>query len=137
MPNPATRRIRIGAGCHRSMSWCGLPSAITASSTTGTIQSSWSCLVLRRRPTTMTICRDWHELPFQEIWCVDTEYYPGAGRANGGRDGYAITPLCLVAYEMRTGRTVRLWQDELGRFPPYRLDADALIIGYMISAELG
>jgi hypothetical protein len=38
---------------------------------------------------------------------------------------------------MRTGRTIRLWQDELGRFPPYRLDADALMIGYMISAEFG
>jgi DNA polymerase family A len=85
----------------------------------------------------MTACRDWRELPFREIWCVDTEYYPGPGRANGGRDGDFITPLCLVAYEMRSGRTVRQWQDEFGRFPPYRLDADALIIGYMISAEFG
>jgi len=85
----------------------------------------------------MTACRDWRELPFREIWCVDTEFYPGPGRANGGRDGDAIAPLCLVAYEMRSGRTVRLRQDELGPFPPYRLDADALIIGYMISAEFG
>jgi hypothetical protein len=85
----------------------------------------------------MTACRDWRQLPFREIWCVDTEYYPGPGRANGGRDGDPITPLCLVAHEMRSGRTVRLWQDELGRFPPYRLDADALVIGYMISAEFG
>jgi hypothetical protein len=85
----------------------------------------------------MTACRDWRELPFREIWCVDTEYYPGPGRANGGRDGDLIRPLCLVAYEMRTGRTVRLWQNEFGRFPPYRLDADALIIGYMIAAEFG
>ena len=38
---------------------------------------------------------------------------------------------------MRSGRTVRLWQDELGPFPPYRLDAGALIMGYMISAEFG
>lgn len=79
--------------------------------------------------------RDWRELPFRESWVVDTEYYPGPGKANGGRDGDAITPLCLVAYEMRSGRTVRLWQDELGPFPPYRLDADALVMGYMISAE--
>ena len=85
----------------------------------------------------MTACRDWRELPFREIWCVDTEFYPGPGKSNGGRDGDAITPLCLVAYEMRSGRTVRLWQDKLGPFPPYRLDADALIIGYMISAEFG
>jgi hypothetical protein len=80
---------------------------------------------------------DWRALPFREIWCVDFEYYPGRGLANGGREGDAVTPLCLVAFEMRTGRLVRLWQDELGRFPPYRLDADALIMGYMISAEFG
>ena len=39
--------------------------------------------------------------------------------------------------EMRTGRVVRQWQDELGPFPPYRLDGDALLIGYVLSAELG
>jgi hypothetical protein len=80
---------------------------------------------------------DWRELPFREIWVVDFEYYPGRGLANGGRAGDAATPLCLVALEMRSGRLVRFWQDEFGRFPPYRLDADALIVGYMISAEFG
>jgi hypothetical protein len=84
-----------------------------------------------------TVLHDWRELPFREIWCVDSEFYPGPGKANGGVDGDPSTPLCVVAYEMRTGRTVRLWQDEFGRFPPYRLDADALIMGYMISAEFG
>jgi DNA polymerase-1 len=80
---------------------------------------------------------DWRELPFREIWCVDTEFYPGTGLANGGREGDPPTPLCLVALEMRSGRLVRLWQDELGPFPPYRLDADALFIGYLASAEFG
>jgi hypothetical protein len=80
---------------------------------------------------------DWRDLPFREIWCVDTEFYPGVGLANGATYGDAITPLCLVALEMRSGRLVRLWQDELGRFPPYRLDSDALIIGYMLAAEFG
>jgi DNA polymerase I len=80
---------------------------------------------------------DWHELPFEEIWVVDTEFYPGPGLANGGRDGDQTTPLCLVALEMRSGRIVRLWQDEFGPFPPYRMDAGALIAGYMISAEFG
>jgi hypothetical protein len=32
---------------------------------------------------------DWRELPFREIWCVDFEFYPGAGLANGGREGDA------------------------------------------------
>lgn len=85
----------------------------------------------------MTIYRDWRELPFLEIWCVDTEYYPELGRANGGRDGDNITPLCLVAYEMRSGRIIRRWQDELGPFPPYRLDPDALFISYLLPAEFG
>ena len=60
-----------------------------------------------------TVCRDWRELPFGEVWVGDSEYYPGPGLANGGRDGDAPTPLCVVAIEMRSGRVVRQWQDEL------------------------
>jgi DNA polymerase I len=80
---------------------------------------------------------DWQTLPFPELWIVDTEYYPGHGLRNGGREGDQITPLCLAALEMRSGRVIRLWQDELGRFPPYQLDADALFISYMLSADFG
>lgn len=80
---------------------------------------------------------DWRGLPFREIWCVDFEYYPGRGLVNGGRDGDAITPLCLVAKEMRTGQIVGQWQDEFGPFPPYRLDSDVLIISYLLSADFG
>jgi hypothetical protein len=86
---------------------------------------------------TMTTYRDWRDLPFREIWIGDAEYYPGLGKANGGVDGDPITPLCFVAHEMRTGRTVRLWQHELGPFPPYRLDDDALFVTYMATAEFG
>jgi hypothetical protein len=84
-----------------------------------------------------TIYRDWSELPFREIWAVDAEYYPGAGLANGATLGDAVTPLCLVALEMRSGRLVRLWQNQLGWFPPYRLDNEALIISYNLAAEFG
>jgi DNA polymerase family A len=80
---------------------------------------------------------DWRDLPFPEIWAVDTEYYPGSGLANGGRDGDPITPLCLVALEMRSGRLIRLWQDEFGPSPPYSIGPDSVVIGYMASAELG
>ena len=85
----------------------------------------------------MTTIYDWRELPFREIWVVDTEFYPGPGLANGGVAGDPATPLCLVALELRSGRLVRLWQDQLGPFPPYRLDDDALIVGYMLAAEFG
>jgi hypothetical protein len=95
-------------------------------------------MALRQRSrAAMTVFRDWRELPYREIWIVDTEFYPERGKANGGRDGDPITPLCLVAYELRSGRAIKLWQDELGPFPPYRLDPDALFIGYMNSAEFG
>jgi hypothetical protein len=80
---------------------------------------------------------DWRDLPFREIWCVDCEFYPGPGLASGGKEGDRITPLCLVALELRSGRVVELWQDQFGPFPPYRLDGDALVIAYMISAEYG
>jgi hypothetical protein len=80
---------------------------------------------------------DWRQLPFREIWLVDTEFYPGPGLANGGVEGDPLTPLCLVALELRSSRLVRLWQDELGPFPPYRLDSDALFIAYMNAAEYG
>ena len=85
----------------------------------------------------MTPISDWRDLPFREIWIVDTEFYPGPGLANGGVVGDPVTPLCLVALEMRSGRLIRLWQDQLGPFPPYRLDNDALIVGYMLAAEFG
>ena len=85
----------------------------------------------------MTPISNWRDLPFREIWVVDTEFYPGPGLANGGVAGDPVTPLCLVALEMRSGRLIRLWQDQLGPFPPYRLDNDALIVGYMLAAEFG
>src|SRR6185436_13680193 len=80
---------------------------------------------------------DWRDLPFREIWIVDTEYYPGPGLANGGRDGDLIAPLCLATIELRTGRVVQLWQDELGPFPPYRLDSEAIFVSYLLTAEFG
>jgi DNA polymerase-1 len=83
----------------------------------------------------MPMISNWRDLPFREIWVVDFEYYPGIGTANGGREGDQAAPLCLVALEMRTGQIVRQWRDEFGPFPPYRLDGDALFIGYMLIAE--
>ena len=85
----------------------------------------------------MTTTYDWRQLPFREIWVTDTEFYPGPGLGNGGVAGDPVTPLCLVAHEMRSGQFVRLWQDQFGPFPPYRLDTDALFVGYMLAAEFG
>ena len=49
---------------------------------------------------------------FEEIVLVDFEF-------NGG-EGNRPNVVCLVAYELRSGRRFRLWRDQLGSKPPYR-----------------
>ena len=46
-------------------------------------------------------------------------------------------PVCLVAWEFRTKRKIRLWQDELGKLPPYSLGPESLFVAYLASAEIG
>ena len=66
---------------------------------------------------------------FQEIWVVDFEFY--------GNPGDRPTPVCLVAHELLTGRTLRIWQDEFLKLqsPPYSIGPDSLFIAYYSSAE--
>jgi DNA polymerase I len=66
---------------------------------------------------------------YREIWVVDFEF--------GSRQGENPEPVCLVAWELRTGQRLRLWRDEFGAAPPYSTGADALFIAYYASAELG
>jgi DNA polymerase I len=66
---------------------------------------------------------------FNEIWCVDFEF--GAGR------GERPVPVCLVAFELRTGRFIRQWRDDFGAVPPYDIGPNTLFVAYYASAELG
>ena len=66
---------------------------------------------------------------FTEIWLVDTEYV--------SRPGERPVPVCLVAWEFRTKRKIRLWRDELGILPPYSLGPESLFVAYLASAEIG
>ena len=68
-------------------------------------------------------------LPFREIWLVDFEFRAGPG------DNPA--PVCLVAKELRTGRVIRLWEDEFGAAPPYPTGPETLFVAYYASAEIG
>jgi hypothetical protein len=68
-------------------------------------------------------------LPFTEIWLVDFEFEAPPGENP--------QPVCLVAHELRSGRRLRLWQDEFGVAPPYSTGPDALFMAYYASAELG
>jgi DNA polymerase-1 len=68
-------------------------------------------------------------LPFREVWAVDFEFIA----SSGGRP----TPVCMVAWELKSGRKLRLWLDQFGPRPPFSIDADALFVAYFASAELG
>ena len=66
---------------------------------------------------------------FAEIWCVDTEY--------SATTGHRPTPICLVAQELRSGRQLRLWFDQLAqlRAAPFRTDDRALFVAFAAAAE--
>ena len=66
---------------------------------------------------------------FQEIWAVDTEYTCAIGSRP--------TPICLVAQELRSGRQLRYWADELASMPaaPFRTDKRSLFVAYAAAAE--
>ena len=70
---------------------------------------------------------------FREVWAVDFEF--SVPRGSGERP----KPICLVAKELSSGRTLRIWEDELQRLdrPPYPVDQDCLLIAYYASAEIG
>jgi hypothetical protein len=68
---------------------------------------------------------------FREVWAVDFEFAQPSGETP--------SPICLVAWELGSGRKIRLWQDEMRDFPrpPYATDDGALFVAYYASAEIG
>ena len=68
---------------------------------------------------------------FQQVWLVDFEF--------SAPEGERPHPICLVAREYRTGREIRLWEDELRTRPqpPYPTDGTTLFVAYYASAEVG
>ncbi len=68
------------------------------------------------------------------VWMVDFEFHPA-----GGREGNPPCPVCMVALEFYSGRTIRLWQDQLVSLStaPFPTDGSALFVAYYASAEIG
>ena len=66
---------------------------------------------------------------FEEIWAVDFEFI--------AQPGERPVPVCLVARELRSGRTIKQWRGEFSTAPSFRTDAGALFVAYYASAELG
>jgi DNA polymerase I len=65
---------------------------------------------------------------FREIVLCDYEF--------GSEDGDRQVPVCLVAWELRSGRKHRLWRDEFGATPPFPIGPDILFVAFLASAEL-
>ena len=67
---------------------------------------------------------------FTAIWHVDFEYREDA-------DHHPV-PVCMFAYEQRTGTEIQLWQDELQacRQAPFNIGPDVLFVAYAANAEL-
>jgi hypothetical protein len=51
--------------------------------------------------------------------------------------GERPVPVCLVAKELRSNNTYRIFQNEFGAAPPYATGPDVLFVAYYASAELG
>jgi hypothetical protein len=101
---------------------------LTAPCNTGPTQTHKAAVIL---PGGGAGARPPHDLlPFTEIWAVDFEF-----RSEPGENP---EPVCLVAWELRSGRKVRLWRDEFGSsIPPYSTGPTALFVAYYASAEIG
>jgi hypothetical protein len=67
-------------------------------------------------------------LSYAEIWAVDFEFIPEPGENP--------EPVCLVAWELRSGRKLRVWREQFGSVPPYPTGADTLFVCYYASAEI-
>ena len=65
----------------------------------------------------------------EEVWLHDFEFV--------SKPGKRPDVVCLVAHELRSGRTLRLWRDQLGPLPPYRTDNRVLFVNYVGNAECG
>lgn len=66
---------------------------------------------------------------FAQIWIIDFEFV--------AKNGERPDPVCLVGHELRSGRWIRLWRDDLCRTAcPYAINSDTLVIGFYVSAEL-
>ncbi|MGY4289613.1 DNA polymerase-1 [Bradyrhizobium sp. LM2.7] len=67
-------------------------------------------------------------VPFREIVLADFEY--------GIDQGDRPNPLCYVAWEMRSGRKFRIWEDHFGPSPPHAVGRDVLYVGFYCSGDL-
>ena len=64
---------------------------------------------------------------YDEIVLHDFEFVSGHGEHPD--------VVCLAWHELKSGRSIALWRDELGERPPYRTDRGVLFINFVANAE--
>jgi DNA polymerase I len=76
---------------------------------------------------------------FHHIVVADFEFEFGGHDSTeaAGRSGERPRPVCMVAKDLCTGQTWRLWRGEFPAAPPFPTGSDALFVAYYASAELG
>jgi len=66
---------------------------------------------------------------FDEVWLQDFEFCEQPDKRPD--------VVCLAAHELRSGRILRLWRNELTKgAPPYRTDGRVLFVNFVGNAEL-
>lgn len=70
---------------------------------------------------------------YKAVHLVDFEFHP-----RGGKEGNTPVVVCMVARELLSSKTIRLWQDELQSlsYAPFPTDETALFVAYFATAEL-
>ena len=71
-------------------------------------------------------------LPFHEVWVLDFEFVSSSGERQ--------RPICLAAHELRSGRKIQMWAEELRArqgLPPFEVGPEVLFVAYFASAEIG
>jgi hypothetical protein len=78
-------------------------------------------------------------LPFEHVVAVDFEFEFGGHDTleAAGRSGERPRPVCMVARELRSGETWRLWRGQFGPHPLFPINTDSVLVAYYASAELG
>lgn len=71
--------------------------------------------------------RSWDEAT--AIWVVDFEFTAPPGDVP--------VPICVVAHEIRDGRTIRLWLDDSAPQPPFGTSPHDVVVPYFATAEVG
>ena len=79
------------------------------------------------------------QLPFSRVVAIDFEFnFGGHGsKQAAGRSGERPRVVCMVAKELRSGESWRLWEGQFESQPPFPIDDDTLLVAYYASAELG